>query len=158
MHSHHSHSGQYVTHATNTLDEMVQTAIDKKFDVFFLTEHMPRLYADNIYPEELELNYNIDKLNEIFENYYVHASKLQDKVKNSSEISTTILIGFEIEGIDERHFELSNDLLTKYPNFNMTVGSIHFVNKIPIDFNQEYWNLAKKSCNDSTFELFKKYF
>ena len=50
--SHHSHSGQFCSHAKNTLEEMVLTAIEKKFTVLALTEHMPREEAD-LYPEEV---------------------------------------------------------------------------------------------------------
>jgi histidinol-phosphatase (PHP family) len=50
--SHHSHSGQFCGHATGSLEEMVQAAIEKKMIVFALTEHMPRDEAD-FYPEEV---------------------------------------------------------------------------------------------------------
>lgn len=51
--SHHSHSGQFCPgHAKNGLEEVIQTAIAKKFQVFCLTEHMPRSQED-LYPEEV---------------------------------------------------------------------------------------------------------
>jgi histidinol-phosphatase (PHP family) len=51
--SHHSHSGQFCPgHAKNSLEEVVQLAIAKKFQVFCLTEHMPRAKED-FYPEEV---------------------------------------------------------------------------------------------------------
>lgn len=51
--SHHSHSGQFCPgHAKNSLEEVIQTAIAKKFRVFCLTEHMPRTQED-LYPEEV---------------------------------------------------------------------------------------------------------
>jgi histidinol-phosphatase (PHP family) len=50
--SHHSHSGQFCAHAQNTLEEMVQGALDKKLQVFAFTEHMPRDEED-FYPEEV---------------------------------------------------------------------------------------------------------
>ena len=50
--SHHSHSGQFCGHAQNTLEEIVQHAIEKKFEVLALTEHMPREEED-LYPEEV---------------------------------------------------------------------------------------------------------
>ena len=50
--SHHSHSGQFCGHGENTLEEVVQAAIDKKMQVFALTEHMPREERD-LYPEEV---------------------------------------------------------------------------------------------------------
>ena len=50
--SHHSHSGEFCGHAKNTLEEVVQTAIAKKMQVYALTEHMPREDQD-LYPEEV---------------------------------------------------------------------------------------------------------
>jgi histidinol-phosphatase (PHP family) len=51
--SHHSHSGQFCPgHARNTLEEMVQAAIDCEMKVFCVTEHMPRDEQD-FYPEEV---------------------------------------------------------------------------------------------------------
>lgn len=52
--SHHSHSGQFCGHATDTLEEMIQTAITRRMTVFALTEHMPREQAD-LYPDEASL-------------------------------------------------------------------------------------------------------
>ena len=50
--SHHSHSGEFCGHAKNTLEEVVQTAIAKKMQVYALTEHMPREDQD-LYQEEV---------------------------------------------------------------------------------------------------------
>lgn len=51
--SHHSHSGQFCpSHAKNSLEEVIQTAIAKKMHVFCLSEHMPRAQED-AYPEEV---------------------------------------------------------------------------------------------------------
>lgn len=50
--SHHSHSGQFCGHAENTLEEVVQTAVNKQMDLYALTEHMPREEED-LYPEEV---------------------------------------------------------------------------------------------------------
>lgn len=51
--SHHSHSGQFCGHATDTLEEVVQRAIALKMQVFALTEHMPRDQDSDLYPEEV---------------------------------------------------------------------------------------------------------
>lgn len=50
--SHHSHSGQFCHHAADTLEEVIQAAIEKKMHFFALTEHMPR-ERDDLYPEEV---------------------------------------------------------------------------------------------------------
>lgn len=53
MHSHHSHSGQFCSHAQNTLEQVIQTAISKQMSTFVLTEHMPRDQDCDVYPEEV---------------------------------------------------------------------------------------------------------
>jgi histidinol-phosphatase (PHP family) len=50
--SHHSHSGQFCGHAVNTLEEVLQAAIEKELKVYAFTEHIPRDDAD-LYPEEV---------------------------------------------------------------------------------------------------------
>lgn len=51
--SHHSHSGQFCPgHAKDSLEDVIQTAISKKMQVFCLTEHMPR-HKEDFYPEEV---------------------------------------------------------------------------------------------------------
>jgi HisJ family histidinol phosphate phosphatase len=51
--SHHSHSGQFCPgHAKNSLEEIIQKAIEQKMQLFCLTEHMPRAEED-FYPEEV---------------------------------------------------------------------------------------------------------
>ena len=53
--SHHSHSSQFCSHASDnaSLEEVVLGAIDKGMEVFCLTEHMPRVTEDEMYPEEV---------------------------------------------------------------------------------------------------------
>lgn len=51
--SHHSHSGQFCLHASNTLEEMILAAIAKGMIVFSLTEHIPRDCNEDLYPEEV---------------------------------------------------------------------------------------------------------
>lgn len=51
--SHHSHSGQFCRHASGTLEEVVLEAIRQRFEVYGLTEHVPRYRLDDLYPEEV---------------------------------------------------------------------------------------------------------
>ena len=55
-HSHHSHSGQFCKHAKGTLEEVVLEAIRQGFQVFGLTEHVPRYRTTDLYPEEVLLH------------------------------------------------------------------------------------------------------
>lgn len=51
--SHHSHSGQFCPgHAKSLLEEVIQTAIARKMQLFCLSEHMLRLKED-FYPDEV---------------------------------------------------------------------------------------------------------
>lgn len=52
-HSHHSHSGQFCKHAAGTLEEVVKRAIEQGFEVFGLSEHVPRYRISDLYPEEV---------------------------------------------------------------------------------------------------------
>jgi len=54
-HSHHSHSGQYCKHASGLLEEVVQEAIRQRFQIYGLTEHVPRYREVDLYPEEVGL-------------------------------------------------------------------------------------------------------
>lgn len=51
--SHHSHSGQFCKHAAGTLEDVVREAIRQCFDVYGLTEHVPRYRLADLYPEEV---------------------------------------------------------------------------------------------------------
>ena len=51
--SHHSHSGQFCRHATGTLEDVVLEAIQQGFEIYGLSEHVPRYRAGDLYPEEV---------------------------------------------------------------------------------------------------------
>jgi len=49
----HSHSGQYCKHAKGNLEDVVKRAIEKGFEIYGLSEHMPRYRDCDLYPEEV---------------------------------------------------------------------------------------------------------
>jgi HisJ family histidinol phosphate phosphatase len=53
-HSHHSHSGQFCKHATGLLEDVVLEALRQGFEVYGLTEHVPRYRTEDLYPEEVK--------------------------------------------------------------------------------------------------------
>ena len=68
--SHHSHSGEFCGHATNTLEEVVKIAIERKMEVFALTEHMPR-EEDDLYPEEvIWINFDGSVCSSLYPDHY----------------------------------------------------------------------------------------
>ncbi|KAL9123473.1 MAG: hypothetical protein Q9217_007087 [Psora testacea] len=169
--SHHSHSGQFCGHATNTLEEMVQTAIAQKMEVYCLTEHMPR-EAQDLYPEEIEethtwLDGDDDRppamslvkeaavvgLARLFEGYYKEATRLREKYGGQ----ITILIGMEIDWIRPSSREWIQALLDRYP-FDLFVGSVHHVHGIPIDYHNALYREAREKSGGTDEKLYEEYF
>lgn len=156
MHSHHSHSGDYVSHAVDKLEDIIAKVDSMGFTHFCLTEHMPRLSNDFLYPEEIEKGYKKEDLLQNFRNYIEHATRVQKEYNSKSGVK--LLVGFEIEGLDDEHISFSDEILSQYP-INMTVGSVHYLHKIPIDFSAELWLGARDQSKDKTARgLYKDYF
>lgn len=153
MHSHHSHSGDYISHADGSLEEMVATAKSRGFSHFCLTEHMPRLSDDYLYPEEKDKNYTQEDLSANFQRYLVHAREIQKRENQEGTIK--ILVGYEVEGIDDAHIEAAKSYSK---DTDMCVGSVHYVNHIPIDFNRELWLKARETAGGTSRALYKAYF
>lgn len=160
MHSHHSHSGDYVSHATDTLEDVVRKAESMGFTHFCLTEHMPRLSDEFLYPEEIEKGYTKQNLFNNFQRYLSHATVLQQQY-NSKDHGMKILIGYEIEGLDDEHINYSLKKINKTTDtpINMSIGSVHYVHSIPIDFSRELWLKAREATqHKTTRNLYKDYF
>lgn len=154
MHSHHSHSGDYISHGSGTLESMVETVQTRGFSHYCLTEHMPRLSDAYLYPEEEEKNYGVKDLEADFNKYLVHAREIQARVAGQGLLQ--ILVGFEVEGIDNAHIAAAKEIQQKV---DMCVGSVHYVHGIPIDFNREQWLRARAACRENTTRcLYKDYF
>lgn len=146
--SHHSHSGQFCAHATNTLEEMVQKAISLHMDSFALTEHIPR-DTEDLYPEEVAA----EELAKLFDAFYPEALRL--KAKYASQI--TLLIGFESEWIRTSSFSVINRLLSTY-KFDFFMGSLHHVHTIPIDYDHEMYHKARDIAGGTDERLAADYF
>lgn len=132
---------------------MVQKAKDMGFTQFCLTEHMPRYEDRFLYPEELDSNITLEGLSDRFEKYLEHATAIQKREQEEGKIK--ILIGLEVEGIDEAHIQA----VEKYRSrINMCVGSVHFVKGIPIDFDESNWRNAREACGGTTRALYREYF
>ncbi|ODV88879.1 hypothetical protein CANCADRAFT_130426 [Tortispora caseinolytica NRRL Y-17796] len=154
MHTHHSHSGQFCGHAVDTLDDIIAAAIKKKYRILCLTEHMPRLFSDELYPEESDLE--PADLEQTFDNYYKYACEVRNKTNRDASNITKILIGFEVDFIRPQYAAYIKQLLQKY-KFDMFVGSIHYVQAIPIDYDETLWHKAADLCG-GLIELFRCYF
>ncbi|PWY64059.1 histidinol-phosphatase [Aspergillus heteromorphus CBS 117.55] len=151
--SHHSHSGQFCPgHAKDSLEEIIQLAISKKFHTFCLTEHMPR-HEEDFYPEELETNTTLTSHIANEAAYFAEATRL--RAKYASQIQ--ILIGFEIDWIRPASRTLIEDSLSRHP-FEFFMGSVHHTLTIPIDYDRALYETARERAGGSDAQLFEAYF
>ncbi len=151
--SHHSHSGQFCPgHASNTLEEMIRTAIAKRMEVFAPTEHMPR-HDEDRYPEEIELGLEYNKSEVSHGEYFEEAKRLRKKFQPRIKI----VIGFESDWIRPRSLDLINLSIQRY-NIDFFVGSVHHVHTKPIDFDQAGYEAARDIAGGSDQQLFGDYF
>lgn len=151
--SHHSHSGQFCPgHAKDSLEEVIQTAISKKMQVFCLTEHMPR-HKEDFYPEEIEVGQTEDWHESNEAAYWEEAQRL--RTKYASQIN--IIIGFECDWIRPESKDLIDRSLSRFP-FEFFVGSIHHMHTVPIDFDRPMYESAREAAGGTDERLFEDYF
>ena len=144
-HSHHSHSGQFCSHAKDTLVQVLQRAQSLGFTHFHLSEHVPRQNTSELYPEELDARLTPETLRTTFQNYLSEARRLQTEYADQS---LHVLVGCETENItspgtlDYLTQVLGSDASTE-PELigkgvvDYIVGSLHHTHSIPIDFDRE---------------------
>lgn len=159
MHSHHSHSGSYSQHGSSPLDSMIEQAEKLHMKTFCLTEHVPRRNAKYLYPEEKNNSddcVNLDRLYQDFNKFVIHAQWIKKERQNGP---TKYIIGTEIESCDEDQIMYAKEFMTKYSDvLKFCVGSVHHINGVPIDFDQENWDLALKSSNNNLKDMLLSYF
>ncbi|SCU98045.1 LAFA_0G15104g1_1 [Lachancea sp. 'fantastica'] len=156
MYSHHSHSLDYVAHGVDCLEDVVARANEMKMELFCLTEHMPRIDAKYLYPEEASNSAESDlrTLQNKFGKFLVHASEVKAR-----DLPTKIIIGVEVEGCDTAHIAYAKELMDKNAGvLQFCVGSLHHVNGIPIDFDQTEWNRALAYSDNNLRSLVRDYF
>lgn len=161
MHSHHSHSGEYVAHGVDPLDSMIAQAEAMGFETFCLTEHMPRIDTNFLYPEELESSEGdgavaLEKLQENFSLFLKHAQSIK---KAHPSGHPNIIIGTEVEGCDSHHIQYAKQLLKEHNDtLRFCVGSVHHINGIAIDYDQACWDEALLSFGNNFKEMLLSYF
>lgn len=131
-------------------------AAEMGFKGFCLTEHMPRLHNQYLYPEETDKDFTTESLDKAFEEYTVHAKQLQKQYAEKDGMQ--LLVGFEVEGIDEEHVRFAKTLFDS-GKYDMTVGSVHHVNGVPIDFTPDLWmDAVAKTSTQTVRQLYCDYF
>lgn len=148
---HGGHSGQFCSHAQDTLEAVIQAYIAKSFAWVGLTEHQPPADERFMYMEEREAGFTIEALMERFDRYMTEARRLQMRYAGQVEI----LVGFETEAYSGA-FELAKELMARYqPDY--VVGGVHHVEDICFDAGADDYRKAVAACGDIE-SLYCRYF
>lgn len=130
---HGGHSGQFCHHATDSLEEIVRAYIQHGFAWVGITEHVPGLRNDLLYPDQREAGLTPAVLLDIFSDYILECRRL--KKKYAAQIK--IFVAMEIEtysGYEEFVPRLIERFRPEY-----IVGSVHFVDDRGFDYSKEQY-------------------
>ncbi|KAF9203729.1 histidinolphosphatase [Haplosporangium sp. Z 27] len=168
-------------HAKGTLEQVVQSAIQRRFTTYGLSEHMPRYRPDQLYPEESHLT-TLD-LERMYDQFLQEAVRLQQKYLDK----ICLLIGLETEYFGPESIQYvrtlrqpnrhsiwsatqssstpspieseAGSIQIALPRVQYIVGSLHHIRGIPLDFSQELYLKALEDVGSGSWEtLFREYF
>lgn len=148
---HGGHSGQYCNHADDLLVDIIQRYIELGFKKVGITEHIPPLSDQFLYPDEKENGLTASRLNENFKNYFDNLNKL--KKKYASEI--TLFAGMETETYTGYIDHVKNLILQFQPDY--IVGSVHHVDDICFDYSKKEYDTLLHKCGSHGL-MYEKYF
>jgi histidinol-phosphatase (PHP family) len=148
---HGGHSGQFCHHATNSLEEIIQEYISKQFQWVGITEHVPAINEELLYPDQKEAGLTPEFLYRRFGLYMEECRRLQHKYK--SEIK--IFAAMEIETYSGYEQFIPSLIDTFRPDY--IVGSVHFVDDMGFDYSREQYDLTAEAVGGKD-TLYCKYF
>jgi len=123
----HTH---YCGHASGTLEESVLESIHKNIPEIGFAGHLP-------YPSDFqEPEPNCVISDQDFPNFIEDVTTLQKEFRDQIKIYLAAEIDCVDQGMDETFQRLKNY------NFDYVLGSVHLLNGIPIDYNEEYLHQA----------------
>ncbi len=137
---HGGHSGEFCSHAKNTLEEVIRAYIDHGYPWVGITEHMPPVTDAFVYPEERQAGLDVVALRQRFADYIATGRRLQTKYAKRIKI----YIGFETEDCSGAR-DYAQKLVKRFaPDY--VVGSVHHVKDIPFDTNPRSYMQAADRC------------
>ncbi len=148
---HGGHSGQFCCHAKDSLEEIIQTYVEKGFSSVGITEHVPPLDDSFLYPDEKDQGLTAKDLFQRFADYVREVDRLrhlfQDKIH--------IFKGFETETITG-YIDHTRSLIDQFrPDY--IVGSVHHVRDICFDYSKEAYGRIARQCG-SVEAMYLEYF
>ena len=137
---HGGHSGQFCHHASDSLEQVIQAYISHGFSWVGITEHMAPSSDSTRYPDEQEDNLSAKFLKQRFRDYFAQCKMLKEKYRNQIEIFSA----FETETYEGSEALIKQLVAELKPDY--LVGSVHHVNGICIDYDEDHFQLALESC------------
>ncbi|MCP3872333.1 MAG: histidinol-phosphatase HisJ [Desulfobacteraceae bacterium] len=148
---HGGHSGQYCTHAKDLLEDIIQRYVTLGFTSVGITEHIPPVNDQFLFPDEKKLNLTTADILKRFEDYFINLNSL--KKKYASKIK--IFIGMETETYKGSVNHIQK-LISKFkPDY--IVGSVHHIENICFDYSIEDYERVVSLCG-SYETMYEKYF
>ncbi len=133
---HGGHSGEFVTHAEDSLEDIIREYIEKKFEWVGITEHIPPEKNEFMMPDEIEAGLDSTTMKNIFSDYINECKRLKKKYKDKILIFT----GFETEAWSG-YKEFIQQLIKKFkPDY--IVGSMHQVSDLQFDYSKNHYKKA----------------
>lgn len=148
---HGGHSGQFCSHATDNLEDIVKSYLGKGFSWVGITEHAPPINDALRYADQAEAGLSSTFLLEQFGSYMRECRRLQQKYKARIHLYAAL----EIETYSG--YEEFVPFLVERFEPDYIVGSIHFVNDINFDYSQAMYDRAVESAGGID-EMYLMYF
>lgn len=130
---HGGHSREFSAHASSSLTELIETAIQRGITTYGITDHAPISGARFLYHDELEAGLDLPARFAQFDAYAEASREAVDVFAGRIEL----LRGFEAEVVPTATYVTDMQQLRQRHGFDYIVGSVHWVNELPIDLSPE---------------------
>ena len=148
---HGGHSGEFCSHAVDSLSDIVRAYRERGFAWVGITEHMPASSDAFVPTEEAAAGLDAEGTRQRCAAYFARARELQREYAGT----LPVLVGLETEA-HTGAFELVEELLEAFaPDY--LVGSVHHVHDVLIDGPRELWEEAARIAG-SAEALYCDYF
>lgn len=148
---HGGHSGEFCNHAKDTLEEVILAYIHHGFSWVGITEHVPGISQELLYPDQQALGLTPEFLLERFARYMSKCRELQEKYRDQ----ITIYSAMEIETYTGYDTFIPQLLKTFQPDY--IVGSVHFVDDMGFDYSADQYNEVAKTMGGHD-QMYCRYF
>jgi len=135
---HGGHSSEFSAHGSSTLADILDTAIERGMVSYGVSNHVPTTDARFLYDDELEAGMDLDARFAQFEAYAAASAEAVRTYAGRLEV----LRGFEAEVVPTTTYVADMQRLREQYGFEYIVGSVHFVEELPIDVSQELFDQA----------------